>query len=50
MKWFVVCENGFIGTGYYDTYEMAVDAARFRENCTGLKWRVRSYKSYMPGV
>lgn len=50
MKYFVVCENGFIGTARYDSYEMAADAAQFRANCTGMKWFVKSYKSYMSGV
>ena len=47
IKYFLICENGFIGTGYYETHEAAEEAARFREYCTHRHWYVRMLKDYI---
>ena len=37
-KWAIFCETGFQGSSYHDTRCEAIQAARWRELCTGLGW------------
>ena len=39
-KFIIRCTTGLQGISYYDTHAEALNAARFRTNCTGLTWYV----------
>ena len=39
-KYIIRCITGLQGSSYYHTHAEALDAARFRTNCTGLPWYV----------
>ena len=39
-KFVIRCITGFQGSSYYDTHAEALNAAKFRTNCTGLPWFV----------
>ena len=41
IKYMIQCETGLQGSSYYSTRCEAIQAARFRELCTGLAWLVR---------
>lgn len=38
VKYIIQCETGLQGSSYYNTKAEAVQAARWRELCTGLEW------------
>ena len=39
-KFIIRCITGLQGSSYYDTQAEALNAAKFRTNCTGLPWFV----------
>ena len=39
-KYIVRCITGLQGISHYNAHAEALDAARFRTNCTGLMWYV----------
>lgn len=41
VKYVIQCETGLQGSSYYHTRCEAMEAARWRELCTGLTWFVR---------
>lgn len=41
VKYAIQCETGLQGSSYYNTRCEAIQAARWRELCTGLEWIVR---------
>ena len=43
-KYAIFCITGLQGSSYYSTHEEALNAARFRTNCTGLPWYVSAVK------
>ena len=43
-KFAIFCITGLQGSSYYRTYQEALEAARFRTNCTGLPWHVSAIK------
>ena len=43
-KFIIICITGFRGSSYYSTHEEALNAVRFRTNCTGLPWYVSAVK------
>lgn len=45
-KFIIRCITGFQGGSYYSTHAEALNAAKFRTNCTGLIWYVDSV--YIP--
>jgi len=40
-KYVIECETGLQGSAYYTSRCEAIQAARWRELCTGLTWLVR---------
>ena len=39
-KYYIYC-NGFQGSATYNTYDEALNAARWRTYCTGMEWIVK---------
>ena len=43
-KYIIRCVTGLQGSSYYRTHAEALNAAKFRTNCTGLPWYVDAVK------
>ena len=43
-KYIIMCITGLQGSSYYEREDEALEAARWRTNCTGIPWYVTAVK------